>query len=73
MSVIGTAAGCSSASLASGLLPAALGLQSFISPELTAWGLGRAVLIGVTIGVLGAVYPIWRVTRIRSAAALAPA
>jgi hypothetical protein len=35
--------------------------------------LGRACLIGVTIGVVGAIYPIWRVTRIRSATALAPA
>ena len=72
VSVIGTAAGLLLGVLASGLLPAALGLQSFISPELTAWGLGRATLIGVTIGVLGAVYPIWRVTRTWSAAALAP-
>ena len=58
--------------LASGLLPSALGLQSFISPELTAWGLGRACLIGVTIGVIGALYPIWRVSRLSSAAWLAP-
>ena len=72
VSVIGTAAGLLLGVLASGLLPAALGLQSFISPELTAWGLARATLIGVTIGVLGAVYPIWRVTRTWSAAALAP-
>ncbi len=73
VSILGTAAGLLLGFLASGLLPAALGLQSFISPELTAWGLGRAALIGVTIGVLGAVYPIWRVTRMWSAVALAPA
>ncbi|MGO9972167.1 MAG: ABC transporter permease [Solirubrobacteraceae bacterium] len=72
VSIIGTAAGLVLGTLASGLLPSALGLQSFISPELTTWGLGRACLIGVTIGVLGAVYPIWRVTRISSAAGLAP-
>jgi putative ABC transport system permease protein len=70
VSVLGTAAGLVLGLLASGLLPAALGLQSFISPELTAWGLGRAALIGVTIGVLGAVFPIWRVTRVWSATAL---
>jgi putative ABC transport system permease protein len=73
VSIIGTAAGLLLGVLASGLLPAALGLQSFISPELTVWGLGQAALIGVTIGVLGAVYPIWRVTRVWSAVALAPA
>jgi putative ABC transport system permease protein len=72
VSILGTAAGLLLGLLASGLLPAALGLQSFISPELTAWGLGRAALVGVTIGVLGAVYPIWRVTRTWSAVALAP-
>ena len=59
--------------IASNGLPAALGLQSFISPDLTAWGLGRAALIGVAIGVLGAVYPVWRVRRMYAAAALAPA
>ncbi|HTX45903.1 MAG TPA: ABC transporter permease [Solirubrobacteraceae bacterium] len=73
VSFIGTLAGLLLGWLASGLLPQALGLQAFISPELTAWGLGRACLIGVTIGVLGAVYPVWRVTRISSAAGLAPA
>ncbi len=72
VSIIGTAAGLVLGIAASGLLPSALGLQSFISPELTTWGLGRACLIGVTIGVLGAVYPIWRVTRISTAAGLAP-
>jgi putative ABC transport system permease protein len=71
VSLLGTAAGLVLGLLASGLLPAALGLQSFISPELTAWGLGRAALIGVTIGVLGALFPIWRVTRMWSATALA--
>jgi putative ABC transport system permease protein len=73
VSVIGTAGGLVLGSLAAGALPPALGLQSFISPEFTAWGLGRACLIGVAIGVLGALYPIWRVTRISSAAGLAPA
>jgi putative ABC transport system permease protein len=71
VSVVGTAAGLVLGVLASGLLPEALGLQSFISPQLTAWGLGRACLIGITIGVLGAIFPIWRVTRTWSASALA--
>jgi putative ABC transport system permease protein len=71
VSLLGTAAGLVLGILAGRLLPAALGLQSFISPELTAWGLGRACLIGVTIGVLGAIYPIWRVTRAWSAVTLA--
>ncbi len=37
----------------------------------TAWAFGRAALIRVTIGVLGAMYPIWRVNRIRASTASA--
>jgi putative ABC transport system permease protein len=71
VSMLGTAAGLLLGLIASGLLPPALGLQGFITPELTAWGLGRAALIGVTIGVVGAIYPVWRVTRMWSRVALA--
>ncbi|MGH2884004.1 MAG: ABC transporter permease, partial [Solirubrobacteraceae bacterium] len=71
VSLIGTAAGLLLGLLASGLLPAALGLQAFISPSVTAWVLGRGALIGVVIGVIGAIYPIWRVIRSGSAASLA--
>jgi putative ABC transport system permease protein len=71
VSVIGTCAGLVLGLAASKLLPGALGLGSFISPQLTLWGLGRAALVGVTIGVVGALYPIWRVTRMRSSVSLA--
>ncbi|HUO71843.1 MAG TPA: ABC transporter permease [Solirubrobacteraceae bacterium] len=71
VSLLGTALGLVLGLAASKLLPAALGLGAFISPVLTAWGLGRAALIGIAIGALGALYPIWRVTRMRSAVALA--
>ncbi len=73
VSLIGTGFGLALGSLASGLLPRALGLGSFITPDMTAWGLGRGCLIGVAIGMLGAVAPVWRATRISSAVALAPA
>ncbi len=71
VSLLGTGGGLLLGLAASKLLPGALGLGAFISPVLTAWALGRATLIGVTIGALGAMYPIWRVTRMRSAVALA--
>jgi len=71
VSVLGTALGILLGVGASKLLPGALGLGAFISPVLTAWGFGRAVLIGITIGVVGAIYPTWRVTRMRSVVALA--
>jgi len=71
VSMLGTALGLVLGLAAAGLLPGALGLGAFIAPVSTAWSLGRAALVGVAIGVLGAVYPIWRVTRMRSATALA--
>jgi len=71
VSLLGTAGGVVLGLAASKLLPGALGLGAFISPVLTAWGFGRAILIGIAIGTLGAIYPAWRVTRMRSAAALA--
>ena len=71
VSMVGTGFGVLLGLAASKLLPGALGLGGFISPTLTAWGIGRAALIGVAIGTLGAIYPIWRVTRMRSVVALA--
>lgn len=71
VSMLGTAAGVVLGLAASKLLPSALGLSAFVSPALTAWGVGRAVLIGIAIGTLGAIYPVWRVTRMRSVIALA--
>jgi putative ABC transport system permease protein len=71
VSMLGTGVGVLLGFVASELLPGALGLSGFISPDLTAWGVGRAALIGVAIGTLGAIYPIWRVTRMRSVVALA--
>ncbi len=64
VSLLGTGFGLALGLIASELLPRALGLQDFVSPQITGWGLGRGVLIGVIIGVLGALYPIWRVTRV---------
>lgn len=70
VSILGTAAGLGLGAAASNLLPGALGLGGFISPVLTLWGLGRATLIGILIGIAGALYPMWRAARLRSAGAL---
>jgi len=45
--------------------------SEFVSPQVTAWGLGRGLLVGGAIGVLGGLYPAWRVKRLRPAAVLA--
>jgi putative ABC transport system permease protein len=71
VSLLGTGVGVLLGLAASELLPGALGLGGFISPVLTAWGVGRAALIGIAIATIGAIYPIWRVTRMRAVVALA--
>lgn len=70
LSMAGTAIGVLLGLAASKLLPGALGLGGFVSPVLTASGIGRAVAIGIAIGTLGALYPIWRVSRMSSVVAL---
>jgi ABC-type antimicrobial peptide transport system permease subunit len=42
-----------------------------VSPQITAWALGRALLIGVLIGVLGGLYPAWRAAHVSPARVLA--
>jgi putative ABC transport system permease protein len=70
VSVIGAAAGLLVGVVGGGLLVHALGVSSYFSPEVTAWGLGRGLLVGVAIGVLGGIYPAWRVTRMTPLRAL---
>jgi ABC-type antimicrobial peptide transport system permease subunit len=41
----------------------ALCVSGYVSPSMTARGLGRGLLVGVAIGVLGGIYHAWRVTR----------
>jgi putative ABC transport system permease protein len=53
------------------LLVDALGAQEFVAPQVSAWDLGRALLVGVLIGVLGGLYPAWRAARVSPAHVLA--
>ena len=48
-----------------------LGASEFVTPHITAWALGRALLIGVLIGVLGGLYPAWRAAHVSPARVLA--
>jgi putative ABC transport system permease protein len=70
VSLIGAAAGLLVGVIGSALLVRALGVSAYISPSVTAWGLGRGLLVGVAIGVLGGIYPAWRVTRMTPRRAL---
>jgi putative ABC transport system permease protein len=71
VSVLGAAVGLLLGVVGGRLLVRALGVSSYVEPAVTAWGLGRGLLVGVAIGVLGGVYPAWRVTRAAPLAALA--
>ena len=73
VSLIGAALGLLVGVIGAGLLVDALGASSYASPEVTAWGLGRGLLVGVAIGVLGGLYPAWRVSRLDPGATLARA
>jgi len=71
VSILGAAAGVVIGTIGAQLLIHALGAASFVSPDVTAWVLGRALLIGVLIGVLGGLYPAWRAAHLSPARTLA--
>jgi putative ABC transport system permease protein len=70
VSMLGAAAGLLIGVIGARLLVGALGVAAYVSPSITAWGLGRGLLVGVAIGVLGGIYPAWRVTRMTPLRAL---
>jgi putative ABC transport system permease protein len=51
----------------------ALDVSSVVSPHVTLWTIGQALLIGVAIGVLGGLYPAWRATSVSPTRLLAGA
>lgn len=71
VSLIGAAAGLVVGVAGAGLLVRAVGAQHFVSPDFTAWVLGRALLIGVLIGVGGGLYPAWRAAHVSPSRTLA--
>lgn len=70
VSVLGAAGGLLLGVIGGDLLVRALGVGAYVSPSVTAWGLGRGLLVGIAIGVLGGIYPAWRVTRMTPLKAL---
>lgn len=70
VSLLGAAFGLLLGVVGGDLLVRALGVSTYISPSFTAWALGRGLLVGVAIGVLGGIYPAWRVTRMQPLKAL---
>jgi putative ABC transport system permease protein len=63
-SVLGAGVGLLIGVLGANALNQALGVSSVVSPQVTPWTIGQALLIGVAIGVLGGLYPAWRGTTV---------
>ena len=45
------------------LLVHALAAATFVTPAITLWVLGRGLLVGIALGVLGALVSLWRIMR----------
>src|SRR6185437_9197601 len=67
VSMLGAGIGLALGLAGAQVVVSALSAEQFVSPDITAWGLGRGALVGVAIGVLGGLYPAWRVTRLMPA------
>jgi ABC-type lipoprotein release transport system permease subunit len=63
-SVLGAGVGLLIGVLGADGLNQALGVSAVVSPHVTLWTIGQALLIGVAIGVLGGLYPAWRGTTV---------
>lgn len=68
---VGAALGLLFGTIGADLLVRLLGAQEFVAPDVTAWVLGRGLLVGVLLGVLGGLYPAWQAARVSPAQVLA--
>ncbi|HVW19562.1 MAG TPA: ABC transporter permease [Solirubrobacteraceae bacterium] len=64
VSVLGAGIGLLLGAIGAQGLSDAMGVANVVSPHVTPWSMGRALLIGVLIGVFGGLYPAWRVSRL---------
>jgi putative ABC transport system permease protein len=70
-SIIGAGFGLVLGSIGAGYLADGLGVSSVVTPHVTLWTIGQALLIGGLIGMLGGLYPAWRGTSVSGAELLA--
>jgi putative ABC transport system permease protein len=63
-SIVGAGIGLLGGIIGAGALNDALGVSAVVSPHVTLWTIGQALLIGVAVGVLGGLYPAWRATSV---------
>jgi putative ABC transport system permease protein len=72
-SMLGAALGLLLGVVGANWLGRALGVSAVVTPNVTPWTIGQALLIGVAVGILGGLYPAWRATRASGAQLLARA
>ena len=64
LSVIGSLVGVFGGIAGGALAVDVLAASELVSPHVTAWGLARAGIIGLAIGIVGGLYPAWRAARL---------
>lgn len=69
--VLGALIGLLAGVIGAHLLVDLLRADTFVSPQVTAWDLGRGLLVGVLLGALGGLYPAWRAAHVSPAQVLA--
>jgi putative ABC transport system permease protein len=64
VSLVGAVVGLALGALASEVVVRALAAATFVSPAVTPWVLARGLLVGFALGVIGALFSVWRVMRV---------
>ena len=70
LALAGALAGLALGAGAGELLVRVFDTSALVTPHVTAWALGKAVLVALATGALGSLYPAWSITRLRPAEAL---
>lgn len=70
ISLAGTLIGLGLGALASQVVVRALAAATFVSPNVSPWVLGRGLLVGLALGVIGALFCVWQVMRVPLLAAI---
>jgi len=64
VSFVGATVGLALGVLASEVVVRALAAATFVSPAVTPWVLARGLFVGFALGVIGALFSVWRVMRV---------
>jgi putative ABC transport system permease protein len=73
VSILGAAFGLILGTIGASWLAKGLDVSGVVTPEVTPWTIGQALLIGCLVGTFGSLYPAWRGTAVSGAELLAGA